>query len=96
MSIPRTSCSARGQSVRSANRNAARALHLAQAKAKDDAGNPTFPVLHQRAEDGTPISVPHGALPSMHSFRHLADARVMRPAEPFGLVRAVRVVILSA
>jgi integrase len=38
-------------------------------------------VLHKRAEDGTPISVPHGALPSMHSFRHTVASRALLAGE---------------
>ena len=34
--------------------------------------------------------------PRIHSLRHYADGGVMRPVEPFGLVGALRVVILSA
>lgn len=34
--------------------------------------------------------------PRMHDARHYADGGVMRPVEPFGLVRALPVVILSA
>lgn len=58
-------------------RNVARTLRLAQAKAKDETGNPTFPVLHQRDVDGKPISIPHGTLPSMHSFRHTLASRAL-------------------
>jgi integrase len=67
-------------------RNVARALRLAQAKAKDDTGDPTFPVLHKRAEDGAPISVPHGALPSTHSFRHTVASRALLAGESVGEV----------
>jgi integrase len=62
-------------------RNVARALRLAQAKATDAAGNPTFPVLHQRDEAGKPIAVTHGALPSMHSFRHTVASRALLAGE---------------
>ena len=62
-------------------RNVARALRLAQTKAKDAIGNPTFPLLHQRDDNGTPVAVPHGALPSMHSFRHTVASRALRAGE---------------
>lgn len=61
-------------------RNVARALRTAQIKATDAAGNPTFPVLHQ-GEDGAPVRVAHGALPSMHSFRHTAASRALLAGE---------------
>jgi integrase len=60
-------------------RNIGRALRAAQVKAVDREGQPTFPVLHERDQHGDPILVPHGAVPSMHSFRHLVDGGVMRP-----------------
>jgi len=55
--------------------NVGRALRAAQRDAVDENGNPTFPVLHERAEDRRPIPVPRGALPSMHSFRHTVASR---------------------
>ncbi|MBV9004740.1 MAG: tyrosine-type recombinase/integrase [Solirubrobacterales bacterium] len=58
-------------------RNICRALRTAQAKAMDEEGNPTFPILHQRDEDGRTASVPHGDLPSMHSFRHTVASRAL-------------------
>jgi integrase len=62
-------------------RNIARALRLAQLKATDADGNPTFPVLHQRDENGRPVPVPHGTLPSMHSFRHTVASRALLAGE---------------
>jgi integrase len=62
-------------------RNIARALRSAQAKAKDVDGNPTFPMLHARGEDGAPVPVPHGAVPSMHSFRHTVASRALLAGE---------------
>jgi len=56
-------------------------LKRSQANAKDETDNPTFPILHQRAEAGTPIRVPHGALPSMHSFRHTVASRALLAGE---------------
>ena len=62
-------------------RNVCRALRLAQSKATDERGRPTFPVLHERGEDGRPLAVPHGALPSMHSFRHTVASRALVAGE---------------
>jgi integrase len=62
-------------------RNVARALRQAQEKATDGDGRPTFPILHERNELGEPVSVPHGALPSMHSFRHTVDSRALLAGE---------------
>ncbi len=58
-------------------RNVIRALRLAQERAVDDRGQPTFPVLHQRDENGRPVPVPHGAVPSFHSFRHTAASEAI-------------------
>jgi integrase len=63
------------------HRNVARALRLAQKKATDETGAPTFPVLHERDEAGKPVAIPHGALPSMHSFRHTVASRALRGGE---------------
>jgi len=62
-------------------RNVARALRQAQEKAIDGDGGPTFPILHERNELGQPVSVPHGALPSMHSFRHTVASRALLAGE---------------
>jgi len=43
--------------------------------AVNDEGSPTFPILHRRDEDGEPLRVPPGELPSMHSFRHTVASR---------------------
>ena len=58
-----------------------RALRTAQVKAIDPDGSPTFPVLHARDEHGVPVPVPHGALPSMHSFRHTVASRALLAGE---------------
>jgi len=58
-------------------RNVARALRHAQLNAVDSDWRPTFPVLHEHNELGAPVSVPHGALPSMHSFRHTVASRAL-------------------
>ena len=62
-------------------RNVSRALRLAQTKAVDEHGRPTFPVLQEHAADGRPVPVPHGALPSMHSFRHTVASRALLAGE---------------
>ena len=62
-------------------RNVARALRQAQARATDDSGRPTFPILHQLDSDGRPVRVPRGVLPSMHSFRHTVASRAFLAGE---------------
>ena len=62
-------------------RNVARALRQAQQNAVDLDGRPTFPILQERDELGEPVSVPHGALPSMHSFRHTVASRALLAGE---------------
>jgi integrase len=62
-------------------RNVGRALRVAQRDAVDDHGSPTFPILHRRDERGEPVPVPHGELPSMHSFRHTVASRALLAGE---------------
>lgn len=62
-------------------RNVTRALREAQRKAKDEGGNPTFPVLHVRDDQGRPVPVQYGELPSMHSFRHTVASRALLAGE---------------
>lgn len=62
-------------------RNIARALRRAQFNAEDDHGDPTFPILHEVGKSGRPVPVPHGALPSMHSFRHTVASRALLAGE---------------
>jgi len=62
-------------------RNVGRALRHAQQKAVDVDGRPTFPILHERNGLGEPVLVPHGALPSMHSFRHTVASRALLAGE---------------
>ncbi len=62
-------------------RNVTRALRNAQTKATDEQGNPTFPVLHDHGQAGRPRRVPHGTLPSMHSFRHTVASRALLAGE---------------
>ena len=62
-------------------RNIGRALRAAQFKAVDRDGQPTFPILHAANDRGRPVLVPHGALPSMHSFRHTVASRALVAGE---------------
>jgi Phage integrase family len=70
-------CSGRALS----QRNVARALRKAQQRAMDVHGQPTFPILHEKAADGGPAEVPAGAAPSMHSFRHTVASRALLAGE---------------
>jgi integrase len=62
-------------------RNVARALRGAQERATDEAGQPTFPIVHEVDGDGKPVRVPRGVLPSMHSFRHTVASRALLAGE---------------
>jgi len=62
-------------------RNVARALRKAQRRASDEYGRATFPALHQADADGTPVAVPAGTVPSMHSFRHTVASRALVAGE---------------
>jgi integrase len=62
-------------------RNVTRALRTAQRHAVDQNGNPTFPELHETNAGGQPLRLPHGTLPSMHSFRHTAASRALLAGE---------------
>lgn len=72
-------CTCTGRSL--GQRNVTRALREAQRKATDERGNPTFPVLHAHDDLGRPMSVAHGELPSMHSFRHTVASRALLAGE---------------
>jgi integrase len=65
----------------SGQRNVTRALRSAQRRATDENGNATFPELRQQDGDECRISLPHGALPSMHSFRHTVASRALLAGE---------------
>jgi hypothetical protein len=58
-------------------RNVGRELRRAQREARTPQGDPTFPILHQRDEDGNRVKVPLGAVPSFHSFRHSAASEAI-------------------
>lgn len=62
-------------------RNVQRALRQAQARAVDGEGDPTFPALHEVDDEGNPVSVQRGALPSMHCFRHTLASRALLAGE---------------
>jgi integrase len=62
-------------------RNIGRALRRAQKNATDRDGRPTFPVLHAVDQEGHPMPIDHGALPSMHSFRHTVASRALLAGE---------------
>jgi integrase len=62
-------------------RNIGRALRAAQVSATNERGEPTFPVLHAVDDHGDPVRVPHGAVPSMHSFRHTVASRALLAGE---------------
>ena len=57
------------------------ALRIAQRDAVDDDGRRTFPVLHQIDDSGRLAPVPHGELPTMHSFRLTVASRALLAGE---------------
>ena len=62
-------------------RNVARAVREAQKRAVDGDGRPVYPVLHERDDEGQPVAVPRGVVPSMHSFRHTVASRAVLAGE---------------
>lgn len=62
-------------------RNTVRALRAAQSAARTRDGRPTFPVLHETDASGHLADVAHGAVPSMHSFRHTVASRALLAGE---------------
>lgn len=62
-------------------RNIARALRRAMFNATDHNGQPTYPALHAVDEHGDSVPVPHGEIPSMHSFRHTVASRALLAGE---------------
>lgn len=62
-------------------RNIARSLRAAQTAARTDDGRPTFETLHDKNAEGVPAPIPHGAVPSMHSFRHTVASRALLAGE---------------
>lgn len=62
-------------------RNTVRALRAAQTAACTPGGRPTFPVLHEMDAAGRSVPIPHGAVPSMHSFRHTVASRALLAGE---------------
>ena len=47
----------------------------------DEAGRPTFPILHEVHPDGRSVPVPRGVLPSMLSFRQTVASRALLAGE---------------
>lgn len=62
-------------------RNTVRALRATQIAARTAHGLPTFPILHEKSASGEPLRIPHGAVPSMHSFRHTLASRALLAGE---------------
>ena len=62
-------------------RNVARALREAQARAVDADGRPSFPILRETDADGRRVRITRGTLPSMHSFRHTVASRALLAGE---------------
>jgi integrase len=62
-------------------RNTVRGLRAAQVAARTSDGRPTFQMLNERDATAEPVPVPHGALPSMHSFRHTVASRALLAGE---------------
>ena len=62
-------------------RNVLRALRRAQECAVDGRGRPTFPALHDRDERGLCLPPAPGALPTFHSFRHMAASHAIAAGE---------------
>ncbi len=57
------------------------APRIAQTKATREDDTPTFSVLHEVDSNGSPVPVSHGAVPSMHSFRHTVASRALLAGE---------------
>jgi integrase len=62
-------------------RNVQRALRKAQEQARDEHGQPAFPIVHEVDAEGRPMPVRAGSLPSMHSFRHTVASRALLAGE---------------
>jgi integrase len=62
-------------------RNVGGALRRAQEHATDEHGRPTFPILHERDEQGRRLAVPRGMVPSFHGFRHTAASEAIAAGE---------------
>jgi integrase len=58
-------------------RNVARALREAQKRAVNGDGQQVYPILRQLDDEGQPVPVPRGVLPSVHSFRHTVASRAL-------------------
>jgi integrase len=63
-------------------RNLSRELRKAQARAVDDDGKPTFPLLHVKDADGSPVKPARNTIPSWHSFRHSSASEAIADGDP--------------
>jgi integrase len=63
------------------DRSATSGARSASRNAVDDHGRPPIPVLHRSDEEGQPVAVAHGELPSTHSFRHTVASRALLAGE---------------
>ena len=59
--------------ARAAERDASPSCGAAEGERRER--NPTFPLLHQQDDQGRPVPVEHGELPSTHGFRHTRRQR---------------------
>lgn len=62
-------------------RNVSRELRAAMKAAKLDNGRLAFPILSELDDDGEPVKVERGILPSFHSFRHTAASQVIEDGD---------------
>lgn len=49
--------------------------------ARFDDGSLAFPILSETDDDGEPVKVERGELPSVHSFRHAAASQVIEDGD---------------
>jgi integrase len=72
-------CTASGRPL--SQRNVSRELRRAMKAARFDNGELAFPILSELDEDGEPVKVERGELPSFHSFRHTAASQVIEDGD---------------
>jgi integrase len=68
-------CTKTGRAL--SRRNVSRELRATMKRARFDNGKLAFPILSETDEDGKPVKVERGQLPSFHSFRHGAASDVI-------------------
>lgn len=68
-------CTKTGRAL--SRRNVSRELRATMKRAKLDNGKLAFPILSELDDDGKPVKVERGQLPSFHSFRHGAASDVI-------------------